>query len=49
MRRPYITESPYADALVRRRDRKKTVESLYLSISDADLLSGIDRIYLIRD
>ncbi|HTY24023.1 MAG TPA: site-specific integrase [Desulfomonilaceae bacterium] len=32
-----------ADAIVGHGDRKKTVESLYLSISDADLLSAIDR------
>ena len=33
-----------ADAIVGHGDRKKTVQSLYLSISDADLLSTIDRI-----
>jgi integrase len=32
-----------ADAIVGHGDRKKTVESLYLSISDADLLNAIDR------
>jgi hypothetical protein len=32
-----------ADAIVGHGDRKKTVQSLYLSISDADLLSAIDR------
>jgi integrase len=32
-----------ADAIVGHGDRKKTVQSLYLSISDADLLNAIDR------
>jgi len=32
-----------ADAIVGHGDRKKTVESLYLSISDTDLLNAIDR------
>jgi len=32
-----------ADAIVGHGDRKKTVQSLYLSISDAGLLSAIDR------
>ncbi|MEW6110832.1 MAG: hypothetical protein AB1664_01775 [Thermodesulfobacteriota bacterium] len=32
-----------ADAIVGHGDRKKTVQSLYLSISDADLLYAIDR------
>ncbi len=32
-----------ADAIVGHGDRKKTVRSLYLSISDADLLNAIDR------
>lgn len=32
-----------ADAIVGHGDRKKTVQSLYLSISDADLLTAIDR------
>ena len=32
-----------ADAVVGHGDRKKTVQSLYLSISDADLLNAIDR------
>ena len=32
-----------ADAIVGHGDRKKTVQSLYLSISDADLLGAIDR------
>ncbi len=31
-----------ADAIVGHGDRKKTVQSLYLSISDADLLKAID-------
>ncbi len=33
-----------ADAIVGHGDRKKSVESLYLSISDADLLGAIDRV-----
>ena len=36
--RPFI-----ADAIVGHGDRKKTVQSLYLSISDADLLNAIDQ------
>lgn len=32
-----------ADAIVGHGDRKKDVRSLYLSISDADLLDAIDR------
>ena len=32
-----------ADAIVGHGDRKKTVQSLYLSISDADLIDAIDR------
>ena len=32
-----------ADAILGHGDRKKTVQSLCLSISDADLLSAIDR------
>ncbi len=32
-----------ADAIIGHGDRKKTVQSLYLSIGDADLLNAIDR------
>ncbi len=32
-----------ADAIVGHGDRKKTVQRLYLSISEADLLNAIDR------
>jgi len=32
-----------ADAIVGRGDRKKDVKSLYLTISDADLVREIDR------
>jgi hypothetical protein len=32
-----------ADAIVGHGDRKKDVRSLYLSISDSDLLDAIDR------
>jgi hypothetical protein len=35
-----------ADAIVGHRDRKNTVQSLYLSISDADRLNAIDRMRL---
>ena len=32
-----------ADAIVGHADRKKTIQSLYLSISDADPITAIDR------
>jgi hypothetical protein len=35
--RPFI-----ADAIVGHGDRKKTVQSLYLSINDSDLVNAID-------
>ncbi|MGB6063627.1 MAG: hypothetical protein WBG50_02400 [Desulfomonilaceae bacterium] len=33
-----------ADAIVGHRDRKKDVKSLYLTISDADLVREIDKL-----
>ncbi len=42
-RPPWVSGELIADAIVGHGDRKKTVQSLNLSISDADLLSAIDR------